>query len=84
MPNTTYKEIRYKYFRHAQSRSQIYDYRHCMVELNTIMKFIENAVIRDKDTTGSMPTVLPEYLVREIDHLLNHALEGIYNLIKLE
>jgi hypothetical protein len=84
MPNTTYKEIRYKYFRHAQSRSQIYDYRHCMVELNTIIKYIENVAIRDKNTTDLMPYALPVYLVHEIEHLLGHALKGINDLINLD
>jgi ABC-type glycerol-3-phosphate transport system substrate-binding protein len=84
MPNTTYKEIRYNYFRYAQSRSQIYDYRHCMVELNTILKYIENVTIRDRYTGSNIPDTLPEYIVHEINHLLDHAMDGIKGIIKLD
>jgi len=84
IPTTTYKEIQYKYFRHAQSRSQVYDIRHCMLELNTILKFIENAVMSNKPSSGDMPEELPMYLLREINHLLDHSLDAIERLIKLD
>jgi len=84
IPTTTYKEIQYKYFRHAQSRSQVYDIRHCMLELNTILKFIENAVMSNKPSSGDMPEELPMYLLREINHLLDHSLDAIKRLIKLD
>ena len=80
MPSSTYKEIRYKYFRHAQSRSQVFDYRHSMVELNTIIKYIENIAIRDR-VGMEMPTTIPEYMISEIYNRISRAIEGINGLI---
>jgi hypothetical protein len=83
MPDTTYREFRYNYFRNAKSRSQIYDYRHCMVELNTILKYIENIAVKDKQSDESN-YYLPNYIVGEIEHLLDNAMNGLGKLIGLD
>jgi len=41
MPGITYKQMREKFFKYAKSRSQIFDYQHCIRELHSLYKFTQ-------------------------------------------
>ena len=82
LPDTTFKEIRTNYFKYAQSRSQVYDFRHCMVELNTVLKYVENIAFRNSKFTG-FEYGLPTHMVHGIRHSLEHALKGIQELVNI-
>lgn len=40
LPNWTYNRLRNTLFIHAKSRSQIFDYHHCMRELHSVLEFV--------------------------------------------
>ncbi len=40
LPTLTYGELRENYFKHARSRSQVFDYHHCMRELHSVLELI--------------------------------------------
>jgi RecA/RadA recombinase len=75
MPTTTYQELRNKYFSHARSRSQVFDYRHCMREIHSVLKFTEQIALRNKSDNN--PTKLPGYILNDIHHQLKNALKAI-------
>jgi len=54
------------------------------LELNTILKFIENAVMNNNSLENEIPDELPMYVLREINHRLGHAIDGIKKLIELD
>ena len=40
LPAITFDELRNDYFRNARSRSEIFDYEHCMLELQSLFQFV--------------------------------------------
>jgi hypothetical protein len=43
LPQLTFSELRETYFADARSRSQIFDYRHCMREIHSILEYIRHS-----------------------------------------
>ncbi len=41
LPDTTFVGLRETYFKHARSRSEIFDYEHCMLELHSLFQFVK-------------------------------------------
>ncbi len=41
LPDTTFVGLRKTYFKHARSRSEIFDYEHCMLELHSLFQFVK-------------------------------------------
>ena len=75
LPNITYNELRNTLFKHAKSRSQIFDFHHYMREIHAVLKYAEHISIRDKAGSTTEPiTEFPKYLLRDIDHKIIEAL----------
>ncbi len=43
IPKTTFNQLKQNYFRNAKSRSQIFDYHHCIRELHSVLEFTRQA-----------------------------------------
>ena len=47
LPDVTFKQLREMCFKDARSRSQIFDYEHCMLELQSLIRFVQTHVKTD-------------------------------------
>ena len=72
-PDWTYDTLRGTLFKHAKSRSQIFDYHHCIAEFHSVMEYIhlqslqvtakgEHRKVLNKDTCDDIYTKLDEAL----------------------
>lgn len=39
-PNLTFSDLRERFFKHAKSRTQMFDYRHCMREIHGVLEYV--------------------------------------------
>ena len=39
-PNLTFSNLRERFFGNAKSRTQVFDYRHCMREIHGVLEFV--------------------------------------------
>ncbi|MCB9501650.1 MAG: hypothetical protein H6696_06900 [Deferribacteres bacterium] len=74
LPETTYNQLRTDYFKHAKSRSQIYDYHHCMREFHAVLEFIHFA---ERFPKPNKDTTLDPNFQKELFAKLNTALDNI-------
>jgi hypothetical protein len=69
-PDWTYNKLRETLFKHAKSRSQIFDYHHCITEFHSVMEYIH---LRALQGTAKDEDVLNEETCKGIYKKLDSA-----------
>jgi hypothetical protein len=75
LPVWTYNDLRKNLFKHAKSRSEIYDYHHCMRELHAVLEYVHSAAPMAK--SGSEKENLDKNIQEELSKKLHKAFETI-------
>jgi hypothetical protein len=79
LPDWTYNRLRENLFKHAKSRSQIYDYHHCMRELHAVLEYVHSC---GKTTRrGLKKDSLDQDIQKELYEKLRKAFETIEGFI---
>jgi hypothetical protein len=73
LPRLTYKEFREKFFRIAKSRSNIFDYRHCMREIYAVLKEVH----ANPKTFGNQRNELAERIQAVINEIKRLAQQDV-------
>ena len=74
LPNWTYNRLRKTLFRHAKSRSQVFDYHHCMREFHSILEYVH---FISRESRSQMKEVLDKQALGELHSKLNRAFANI-------
>lgn len=64
LPDTTFGDLRKTYFGDARSRSQIFDYEHCMLELQSLFRVIKILSASDRPDWSEMKKEIEDALGR--------------------
>jgi hypothetical protein len=78
LPDCTYKDLRETFFKQAKSRSQIFDYHHCIRELHSLMQYVHFNAQKEGSPNGDKVR-LNQTTFDNISAKLEQALKNIEN-----
>lgn len=75
LPDLTYNDLRDTFFENAKSRSQVFDFHHCMRELHPVLEYVH--FVCQRTPSGSISHVLNKSIQNDLKDKIKNAIEQI-------